>query len=680
MEQGELIVARLRGGVGIARYLGANAEGSRLRIATGRNRETQLASNRVMLATGVVVSGEEEVEEFRRRCDTLASDIDLAEVWELVSDEGIPMSLDDIADLYWGTDKDAARLVALLLHLHREAIYFDAVEESFMPRSQATVSETLARRLRNEENVKEAESLMVHLSRGELPQDITRHQSGLLEHLRGYVIHGENYTRSAAARSLLETVEESTRDYQRLGFDLLVRAGVLAQDEPIDLERAGMPDRFAKDVLAEAASIDLSTALHQPGRRDLTDLPTFTVDDAETEDRDDALSLEVEETNCDRPRTVYRIGIHITDAGALIPPGGPVDQEADRRIATLYVPDGKVYMLPPEVSNRTGSLVPGESRAVLSLMVRVSESGEVLDWEVHPSVVRSDIALTYEEADLAIENVDHIWHSALDSMHKLALSLSAGRESSGAITLERPEMLIRAKPSGEADVRVVSRSTPARLTVTELMIMCNSLLAEFCRREQIPAPYRSQAAPDMTELAGLISEVPEGPLRWYLVVRRLPPADLDTVPGAHAGLGVPAYIQATSPLRRYHDLVVQRQIGHYLSAGEPFYSTEAISEVAQRAEVQLREIRKLEEERNRYWFLKYLKQRIQRDDGPDGPGLFQAIILDNPPRRTALVELAEFPFRTRAELPDSYGPGDTATLRLHGVDLWQRSGQFVHAP
>ena len=677
MERGELIVARLRGGVSIARYLAATPEGSRLRIATGRNRETQLATNRVIMATGVVVSGEEEVEEFRQRCDALASDIDLAEVWELVQDEFTTIGLDDLADLYWGTAKDPSRVVALLVHLHRESPYFDAAEDGYAPRTRTAVHETLDRRHRNAANAKEAGALMDHLSRGELPDELTRHQSGLLEHLRGYAIHGESYTRSAAARTLLETVEYGSRDYQRFAFEVLERAGVFAQDEPIELERAGIPDRFPEVVLAEAASIDLSTTLMEPGRRDLTDLPTFTVDDAGTEDRDDALSLEVEEPSSDDSGTVYRIGIHIADAGALIPPDGAIDQEAYRRMATLYVPDRKVYMLPPEVSKRTGSLVPGESRAVLTLMARVTESGEVMDWEVQRSVVRSDVALTYEEADRAIEDADHVWHRALDSAHRVALSLRLGRERSGAINLERPEMLIRVKPSGEVEVRVLSRSTPARLMVTELMILCNSLLAEFCRREQIPAPYRSQAAPDMTDAP---AETPEGPLRWYLVARRLPPADLDTISGAHAGLGVPTYIQATSPLRRYHDLVVQRQIGRYLSSGEPLYSTETISEVAQRAEVQLREIRRLEEERNRYWFLKYLKQRIQSDEDPDGSRLFQAIVLDNPRGRTALVELAEYPFRTRAELPDSYGPGDTATLRLHGVDLWQRSGQFVHVP
>ena len=677
MERDELIVARLRGGVGIARYLAATPEGSRLRIATGRNRETQLANNRVLMATGIVVSEEEEVEEFRQRCDALASDIDLADVWELASDEVAAMSLDDLADLYWGPTKDPAHMAALLVHLHRESIYFEAADDGYAPRSQATVRETLDRRQRNADNAREAGSLMDCLSRGELPQEKTRHQSGLLEHLRGYVIHGDNYTRSAAARTLLETVESGSRDYQRLGFELLVRAGVLAQDEPLELERAGIPDKFPNDALVEAASIDPSMTLEEPGRRDLTGLPTFTVDDAGTEDRDDALSLEVEEPDSGHPQTIYRIGIHIADAGALIPPDGAIDREASRRMATLYVPDRKTYMLPPEVSKRTGSLVPGETRAVLSLMVRVTESGEVVGWEVQGSTIRSDIALTYEAADGAIEDVDHVWHRSLDSAHKVALSLRLGRERAGAINLERPEMLFHVQPSGEVDVRVLSRSTPARLMVTELMILCNSLLAEFCRREQIPAPYRSQSVPEMTDV---MTATPEGPLRWYLAARRLLPAELNTVPGAHAGLGVPAYIQATSPLRRYHDLVVQRQIGRYLSSGTPLYSTEAISEVAQRAEVQLREIRKLEEERNRYWFLKYLKHCIQRDDSSDGPRLFQAVVLDSPQRRTALVELVEYPFRTRAELPDSYGPGDTATLRLHGVDLWQRSGQFIHVP
>jgi hypothetical protein len=94
--------------------------------------------------------------------------------------------------------------------------------------------------------------------------------------------------------------------------------------------------------------------------------------------------------------------------------------------------------------------------------------------------------------------------------------------------------------------------------------------------------------------------------------------------------------------------------------------------------VQVRELARLEEDRKRHWFLKYLKQSLAADD-EDGV-FFQAIVLDNPPRRPALLELAEYPFRFRSELPGVCAPGETVILRLRGVDLWQRVAQFVHVP
>ena len=672
MQTGEVIVARLSGGISIGRCLAQPRRGERVRISVGRNREAQIPADRVILATGMAASTEEEVQQFRGSCEGLASEIDLSEVWEVARDTPAPMSLDSLVELYWGSSPGVAQRVALLLYLDRTSLYFVGDGEGYTPRTKEAVQEIQARRQREEEHAQEAASLAEHLSRGRLPPRMTRHQSGLLEHMRGYAVHGENYTRSGAARGVLERVESGTGDLQRLSFELLVRAGVFSPDEPLEVERAGIREEFSDDAQAEAATIDLSRALGEPGRQDLTTVSTVTIDDAGTEDRDDALSLEVDE-----PGRRYRIGIHIADAGALIPPGGALDQEADQRMATLYLPERKVPMLPPDVSNKTGSLAPGENRVALSLLADISEAGEVLSWEVVPSVARSQAALSYDDANQAMADVDHPRHHVLAALSRVAQSLRRKREEAGAVTLERPEMLIKADASGRVTVRVVTRSTPARMMVTEVMILCNSLLAEFCRRQGLPAAYRSQAAPDLSDIA---TETPEGPLRWYLVMRRLPPADLNTVPAAHAGLGVPAYIQATSPLRRYPDLVMQRQISRFLSSGKPLYSPEAIASVTQRAEVQLRELSRLEEERRRYWFLKYLKQNLSQGEKDDAAALFRAIVLENQPGRLAPMELTEYPFRVRAELPASCEPGDTVTLRLHGVDLWRRVGQFVHEP
>ncbi len=334
-------------------------------------------------------------------------------------------------------------------------------------------------------------------------------------------------------------------------------------------------------------------------------------------------------------------------------------------------------MLPSQVSDGVGSLNPGEPRVALSLLARLTESGDVLEWQVVPSVVRSDAALSYAEADEAIDDSARPRHDMLASLDRVAQSLRRKREAAGAIRLPRPEMIIKVSGSGEVAVKVVPRSTPGREMVAEYMILCNSLLAEFCQRESLPAAYRSQEAPDLSNLD--IDET-EGPLRWYMLMRRFPPADLGIVPAPHCGLGVPAYLQATSPLRRYPDLVMQRQISRYLGVGEALYAPEEIASVAHRAEVQLKELARLEDVRKQYWFLKYLRQSYLSNGADVEDALFQAVVLENQPGRAALLELVDYPFRVRASLPDAVFPGDTTTLRMHGVDLWRRVGQFVHVP
>ena len=283
----------------------------------------------------------------------------------------------------------------------------------------------------------------------------------------------------------------------------------------------------------------------------------------------------------------------------------------------------------------------------------------MLDREVTPSLLRSREALTYDEADCALQDEASPRHEALAALHGIAAARRQVRADAGAIELDQPEMSVKVSTAGEVTVKVLDRTSPSRRMVGELMVLCNTLLGELCRSEQLPSVYRVQAPPD-------------------LVARRLRPAELDVVPGPHSSLGVPVYIQATSPLRRYPDLVLQRQISHFLASGKPLYPVDDIVSVAQRAEVQVREIARVEAQRNRFWFLKFLQaERLSTDADPDR-GAFTAVVLETDPRRRALVELAEFPFRSRVELPRSYTPGETVTLALHGVDLWRRIAHFVH--
>ena len=457
-------------------------------------------------------------------------------------------------------------------------------------------------------------------------------------------------------------------------FDLLVGAGIFSEDEPLELHRAEIEEDIPRAALDEADSFRQEPNSDDRERLDLTDLESFTIDDADTRDRDDALSIEAVDG-------AYRLGVHIADAGALVPIDGAMNAEAHRRMATLYLPERAIPMLPPAFVNGVGSLDPDQVRPAVSLLVRIDESGQVQDYEIKPSLIRSSAAISYGEADTAIAEESHRWHPTLRPLSNLAQAFLARRESAGAINVNREEMVIRVTSPTDIEVRVVARSTPARDLVSEIMVLCNSLMADYCKVNDIPASYRSQSAPDVSDL-DLFDEQgvlrPLSRLQRYRLMRRFSPAVISVTPTPHVGLGVDAYIQATSPLRRYPDLVMQRQISHFLAVGEPVYAADDISLVAKRAEVQLRDLSRIEEARRRYWFLKYLM--LTRLDALDEADLFTAYVLENEPRRLAALDLDEYPFRVRAELPNSVEPGTTVTLKLTGVDLWRRHAYFLHVP
>ena len=93
--------------------------------------------------------------------------------------------------------------------------------------------------------------------------------------------------------------------------------------------------------------------------------------------------------------------------------------------------------------------------------------------------------------------------------------------------------------------------------------------------------------------------------------------------------------------------------------------------------MQIRQISRIENNRRSYFFLKWLDSHRKDPEAEGGDAVYQAVVLENPGRRAASLELSEWPFRTRAALPASVSAGTEVTLRLHGVDLWRRTAQFT---
>ena len=599
----------------------------------------------------------EEFISWRGQCDGLVEEEKLREVWEVVQGDVSHLTLQQAAELVWEVPPSDMQRAALLLALHKSELYFAAQGEVWAPRSEAEVDERLQQRENRRTAEVERAGFLAWLSEGEEVVSWSSRQEAWLEDLSG-VRHPRGRLRrsqdgpQSASRGLAAEQGSATPCLRPAGG-----AGHLQlQDEPLGLYRRGVALEFPSAAVQEAAALSFPDSTQ--ARRDLTGLPVFTIDEATTRDIDDGLSLGPLGEG-------YLLGIHISDASPLVAPGSTLDVEAYRRMSSLYLPERTIPMLHRRLCEEMGSLSPEQPRHALSLLVSLGRDYQVLEWEAVPSVVRSWARLTYDEVDRALEGVESPQAATLRTLHDAARTLREKRLQDGAVEFRRPELKVWVKDDGEIGVKVEG-PTPARRLVAEFMVLANRLLAEFCRERGIPAVFRHQPKVSLDDLPEANETV------WtYLALRRMRPGELSVDPKPHGTLGLQAYLQATSPLRRYPDMVLQRQIVHHLQHGAPLYDRETLASLLYPAEMRLRELARAEDERTRYWFLKHLRDRISSE--------FEATVLERRGHH-ALVELAEFPYRASLYLVHPMEPGEVIRMRLEGVDLWRMEAQFVHMP
>ncbi len=346
----------------------------------------------------------------------------------------------------------------------------------------------------------------------------------------------------------------------------------------------------ARDV----ASIDLADAAVQgPGRRDLRDLPTFTIDPATARDFDDAISAEALEDGSSR------VWVHIADVSAYARPRSLVDREAYRRATSVYVPGAVEPMLPTALSNNACSLVPGQDRLAVTVEL-VFDGDDVKRASFYRSLIRSNKRLEYGFVDRVFEGSERAaepWGAPLAVARRVAAALAGRRQSRGALALDsaEPEFVF------DRDGYVVSAEpvaqTESHRLIEHLMIAANEQVATLLESRRVPTLYRVHERPDGTAARRLIEQlaslgvptppVPGGHLtsqqaadvigsaaqmleRWVasrghgrrglttLVLRSLQQAYYDHRNLGHSGLQSPRYCHFTSPIRRYPDLICHR--------------------------------------------------------------------------------------------------------------------------
>lgn len=640
---------------------------NKFQLLNERGREVELAANRIHRLPGNLpasLSSEKEItgylESLHNSGTKEGESFDLEELWTVVQEESREYSQKELVELVTGEDSLASHL-ALRLALLSDPLFFKRKRDAFVPRSPASVEE-LKKAQEAKQRKQALADKMIELVQqrlagdsGEIPVEVAP-LVALLEDLATRST-SVDAARSKEAHQLLDKLNEESdlslrgpRDLQ--AFYILQKIRHFDKRTNIPLLRHRIPVEFSEEELQAAEQLQipatpLEFADHEV-RRDLTNLRTITIDDSSTLDMDDAISLE-------QTPDGYRLGIHITDVASSIVPGSVLDQTAIQRGTSLYLADTTVNMLPSELSHRTLSLIEGEVRPCISILCNVTSQCEIHSTEIVPSIIRVNKNYSYDEVDELLLSD----HSLFSTLYNIALERESDRFAGGGFKIHKRDIQVVVHENGSLSLIEIDEHSPARSLVGEMMILANELTAQFARDNNIPIFYRSQEKRDEQDPSAF-KNIPDGPALDYAIRSGLRPSSMSLNPAPHATLGLDHYTQATSPIRRYLDLLHQRQLLGFLIRGKPLYTGDEMQELLSLTEPALQRANVVSRESRRFWFLKYLEQRAR--DNKEIIGVVLRTDLKIP-----LIELDELFFSVLARVPSESKPGDTFRFKIQKV-------------
>ncbi len=568
----------------------------------------------------------------------------LRELWELVVGEARGFALRELTELVFHAPVSCDQEMALLRALFDDHLYFKQKGEVFEardPEKMEQITIQLAREADQERELEEASVWLKGVWTGH-PGPVFLRMEKVISLLKDLALYGAESPEFVRGKSLLQMAGIES---PAAPFELLVRLGEWDEDENVFLHRYQISKDFPQKVLEETDQILTEAAkgipLH-PEDRDLTALPILTIDSETTRDIDDALSIERSAEG------EYRVGIHITDVATFLQGHEEIFQEAMARAISIYLPDQRIPMIPPALSEGICSLIAGEKRRALSFLVRVDEEGRVQEYEIVPSVIQVKRRLSYDGVDQLLEEGEE----ELTALQKIAEKLLRRREERGAVFIPRPERVVRVSREKEIAIYKRERESLAQKMVSEFMILANCLTAQFLKTKGAAAIYRGQMEP--REKVPPIQKF--DPLQAYRLRRILNRVEISTQPMRHSGLGVEAYLTLTSPIRRFYDLLTEQQVLAVLRGG-PIWGQPQLEEIITMVGPTLSKVGTVEESTERYWVLRYLEKRAGQTT--------IAVILDRFSNRY-LIHLNEY--LLEIDMPAVPGrdfvPGDQILVRV----------------
>ena len=556
--------------------------------------------------------------------------------------------------------------LALRLALYRclrdESLYFTWRKGRFVATSRQQVAARLASRARTERKAQEREAVARALGEALSGRDAAalklraQHAEEPIELLvwleravLGTLAEEDRWELDAWLDAFEHGLDERLRTYPSRAWVALELLGLLHPDENLELRRSGRARGFAAEVSEAAATAQPRFALSA------LEHVAFTIDGQETEDFDDALSV-VELLDGG-----FELGVHVAHPPALFPWAGVVAGEARQRGATLYLPESEIPMLPAAAVDAL-ALRGGTRRPVLTLLSRWSRSMELTSWRFVLGEVRVAANLRWEEVHqrLLEGERDPLAH-ALDRLLWCGRQLEQERRDAGAFQLDLPEVRFRVREGGALRLERYAWDHPARRLVREMMVLFNRLAGEYCVTHRLPVVFRVQEGPEVMKGLERWMEHEDRFLAGAKLLKHMRRAQWSPSPAPHAGLGVAAYVQASSPLRRALDWWAHEAISLHLRGAE-LDGALRDSALLERSLAAVEEAEVVQRWSERYWGLRWLADRVGQP--------LAARVLDEVPagRQEAEVVLEETLHRSRIALRGPVALGERIAVTVDAVD------------
>ena len=564
------------------------------------------------------------------------SEVDVELLWQSLGGRQRELDPGELAEMFFA-ENSPETASAVFRALSEDTLFFKRKGAQFLPKTGEQVSTELTRRQRQRER-EESRGRIVSLVADLLKKKdaaITADAAPILDRIQNWL----KFRTGDDVGAILEEMAGPARA-RDAAYDILLRAGRVDPSLDRFIVISGINPHFPPPVLE--ATNQLVPYAPNRARLDYQEHPAFTIDDEDTREVDDAL-------------TVYRsgnetvVGIHIADVSAFVGKGDLLDAEASHRSSTIYLPTITVRMFPERLSTDLVSLSAGIPRPAFTVEVTFDEQGNRSGYRIALTTIRVARRLSYDQADEALE----IGDIPLRTLNDIARRLHDTRAGRGAITFRRPELKIRVH-GDEITVKKINPNSPSRFLVSEMMILANGLAADFASVNSVPVIYRTQ---EPREAIAIENTPAVEALAFERLRKTFKRSRLSLTPGLHSGLGLSAYTQASSPIRRYADLVTQRQFTAMLSGAPMPHGREELLQILATAEGSEQEIRTIEDRSTNYWLLEYLS-RHKKDE------TLSAIALD----QKGNIELEDYYLRARVSSAGKFQAGDTIKVQIDAID------------